>query len=172
MLPVLNNLLENREMQLEDGRFLVAPRRYDELVRDAAAELDPAKRMAMLQEAEAILVAELPILPIYNYVTQTTFSPRLGGYFPNVKDEHFPKFWYWMDEEELAAKRARLADAAALAATDRTLWNARSLVAWRQRQRAAPNMAASRSRSSAARSSHWNAIAHGVGARASGEHGG
>ncbi|MBL6756860.1 MAG: peptide ABC transporter substrate-binding protein [Planctomycetes bacterium] len=79
---------------------------YDRLVRDAAAELDPAKRMAMLQEAEAILVDELPVLPIYNYVTQTTFSPRLGGYFPNVKDEHFPKFWYWMDEEELAAKRA------------------------------------------------------------------
>jgi hypothetical protein len=23
-----------------------------------------------------------------------------------VKDEHFPKFWYWMDDEELAAKRA------------------------------------------------------------------
>ena len=29
VLPVLNNLLENREMQLEDGRFLVAPGRYD-----------------------------------------------------------------------------------------------------------------------------------------------
>ncbi|MDG1983024.1 MAG: hypothetical protein P8M11_00515 [Planctomycetota bacterium] len=82
---------------------------YDRLVRDAAAELDPAKRMGMLQAAEAILVDELPVLPIYNYVTQTTFSPRLGGYFPNVKDEHFPKFWYWMDEEELAAKRAGLA---------------------------------------------------------------
>jgi len=27
VLPVLNNLLENREMQLEDGRFLVAPKR-------------------------------------------------------------------------------------------------------------------------------------------------
>ena len=31
VLPVLNNLLENREMALEDGRFLVAPRRWDEL---------------------------------------------------------------------------------------------------------------------------------------------
>ena len=27
VLPVLNNLLENREMQLEDGRFLMAPDR-------------------------------------------------------------------------------------------------------------------------------------------------
>ena len=34
VLPVLNNLLENREMQLEDGRFLVAPGRFDRLVKE------------------------------------------------------------------------------------------------------------------------------------------
>eukprot|EP00438_Fugacium_kawagutii_P033754 Skav209670 [mRNA] locus=scaffold2126:305407:312321:+ [translate_table: standard] len=34
VLPILNNLLENREMQLEDGRFLVAPQRYDRLVKE------------------------------------------------------------------------------------------------------------------------------------------
>jgi len=32
VLPVLNNLLENREMQLEDGRFLMAASRYDKLL--------------------------------------------------------------------------------------------------------------------------------------------
>ena len=31
VLPVLNNLLENREMQLDDGRLIVAPDRYDTL---------------------------------------------------------------------------------------------------------------------------------------------
>ena len=31
VLPVLNNLLENREMQLDDGRLIVAPQRYDSL---------------------------------------------------------------------------------------------------------------------------------------------
>eukprot|EP00512_Aurantiochytrium_limacinum_P012667 CAMPEP_0171569504 /NCGR_PEP_ID=MMETSP0961-20121227/2381_1 /TAXON_ID=87120 /ORGANISM="Aurantiochytrium limacinum, Strain ATCCMYA-1381" /LENGTH=1133 /DNA_ID=CAMNT_0012123801 /DNA_START=78 /DNA_END=3479 /DNA_ORIENTATION=- len=31
VLPTLNNLLENREMQLEDGRFLMDPKRYNEL---------------------------------------------------------------------------------------------------------------------------------------------
>lgn len=29
VLPILNNLLENREMHLEDGRFLVSPKRYE-----------------------------------------------------------------------------------------------------------------------------------------------
>ena len=32
VLPVLNNLLENREMQLDDGRFLMASDRYDKLL--------------------------------------------------------------------------------------------------------------------------------------------
>lgn len=31
VLPVLNNLLENREMHLEDGRFLIPAVRYDKL---------------------------------------------------------------------------------------------------------------------------------------------
>jgi hypothetical protein len=39
VLPVLNNLLENREMQLEDGRFLMAPKRYDEQVGGSASQL-------------------------------------------------------------------------------------------------------------------------------------
>lgn len=33
MLPVLNNLLENREMHLEDGRLLIPSDRYDELLK-------------------------------------------------------------------------------------------------------------------------------------------
>ena len=32
VLPVLNNLLENREMQLEDGRLLIPAKRYDRLL--------------------------------------------------------------------------------------------------------------------------------------------
>jgi von Willebrand factor A domain-containing protein 8 len=32
VLPILNNLLENREMALDDGRFLVHPGRFDSLV--------------------------------------------------------------------------------------------------------------------------------------------
>lgn len=33
VLPVLNNLLENREMHLEDGRFLIPATRYDKLLK-------------------------------------------------------------------------------------------------------------------------------------------
>lgn len=33
VLPILNNLLENREMHLEDGRFLIPASRYDKLLK-------------------------------------------------------------------------------------------------------------------------------------------
>jgi hypothetical protein len=32
VLPILNNLLENREMQLDDGRFLMAADKFDKLL--------------------------------------------------------------------------------------------------------------------------------------------
>ena len=79
---------------------------YDLLVARAAIEFDPAERMELLRRAEDILMDELPILPIYFYVTQNLVDPRLGGFYDNVQDEHFPKFFYWMDDEQLAAKRA------------------------------------------------------------------
>jgi hypothetical protein len=33
VLPIINNLMENREMSLSDGRFLTDPNRYDELLK-------------------------------------------------------------------------------------------------------------------------------------------
>ena len=80
--------------------------RYDELVAKAAIESDRVERLKQLAAAEAILCDELPILPIYSYATQNVVSARLGGFHENVMDDHFPKFFYWMDDEELAAKRA------------------------------------------------------------------
>jgi len=83
---------------------------YDALIRAAGLELDTAKRAELLKSAETILMDELPILPIYFYVTQNVVDPGLGGFHENVQDEHFPKFWYWMDAEELAEKRAAYPD--------------------------------------------------------------
>lgn len=80
--------------------------RFDALVASAGREPDGARRLALLSEAEAILLEELPILPLYGYVSQNLVNPRLGGFHANVLDEHPPKFWYWMSDEELAETRA------------------------------------------------------------------
>ena len=81
--------------------------RYDALIERAKSQPDPAARMELLRQAEEILLEELPVLPIYTYVTQNMVKPRLGGFAENLQDVHFPKFWYWMDDAELAARRAR-----------------------------------------------------------------
>jgi oligopeptide transport system substrate-binding protein len=62
--------------------------RYDELIRRAGEEPDPEKRMELLKEAEAILIDEAPILPIYFYVSKNLVRPRIEGFFNTVQDEH------------------------------------------------------------------------------------
>ena len=63
--------------------------RYDALIRGAAAEQDPAKRLAMLFEAEKIAAVEgMPVLPLYHYVNQGMLRPRVKGWHENVRDLH------------------------------------------------------------------------------------
>ncbi|KAH0624441.1 hypothetical protein JD844_031871 [Phrynosoma platyrhinos] len=61
VLPVLNNLLENREMQLDDGRFLMSAERYDKLLKEHdKAELD-AWRIVRVSENFRVIALGLPI---------------------------------------------------------------------------------------------------------------
>ncbi len=91
----------------ENNRTGWSNARYDELVRSAAREANPETRLAELGAAERILLDELPLLPVFGYVTQNLVHPRLAGFFENALDEHSPKTWRWKTEEELAAERAR-----------------------------------------------------------------
>jgi oligopeptide transport system substrate-binding protein len=61
---------------------------YDKLIKDAAAESDPHKRMEILHEAETILMEELPIIPIYFYVSINMVHPRVKGFSANIQDLH------------------------------------------------------------------------------------
>lgn len=61
---------------------------YDRLVEQAAAEGDETKRMRLLHDAEAILMRELPIAPIYYYVSKDMVRPYVRGFHANLRDEH------------------------------------------------------------------------------------
>lgn len=61
---------------------------YDRLIRDAQAETEPERRMQILAEAEALLVKELPIIPIYFYVMPHMLNPRVVGFYANAEDRH------------------------------------------------------------------------------------
>ena len=64
MLPILNNLLENREMQLDDGRFLMAAERYDKLMADHTKEELDALKLVRVSERFRVIALGHPV-PCY-----------------------------------------------------------------------------------------------------------
>lgn len=52
---------------------------YDALIIKASEEIDPQVRMGYLHEAEALLMEDMPIMPIYYYTRGITTKPYLTG---------------------------------------------------------------------------------------------
>ncbi len=61
---------------------------YDKLVFGAMKEKDPAKRMAMLHDAERILMDDQPVIPFYFYVSKNMWKAEVQGLYDNVRDTH------------------------------------------------------------------------------------
>lgn len=70
--------------------------RYDALLREARLTRDPAARMATLQRAEAILLEEVPIIPVYFYTTVRLVHPSVRGWHPTLLDRH-PYKHVWLE---------------------------------------------------------------------------
>jgi oligopeptide transport system substrate-binding protein len=58
--------------------------RYDALLADAISQADTARRRALLEEAERIMLADHPLLPIYFYVNKHLIKPYVRGWTDNV----------------------------------------------------------------------------------------
>jgi len=65
--------------------------RYDELLALAAQERDMARRAAYMNEAEQILLEDMPVIPVYFYVTKRLVKPWVGGYRSNIMDQIYSK---------------------------------------------------------------------------------
>jgi ABC-type oligopeptide transport system substrate-binding subunit len=70
--------------------------RYDGLLREAARETDPARRMKLLSDAEALLLDSGPFIPIYHYSITDLVKPYVHGIQPNALDTHTLK-GVWID---------------------------------------------------------------------------
>jgi oligopeptide transport system substrate-binding protein len=55
--------------------------RYDQLIQQGNAAADPAERHRLLAEAEALVAAEQPLVPIYYYHGKLLLSPRVKGWW-------------------------------------------------------------------------------------------
>lgn len=89
-----NTFLELFVSDNGNNRTGFANKTYDSLLAKAAAEVDAKKRFEYFQEAEAILVDEVPILPFYTYRWNRLVSPNVVGWHENIMD-YFPfKYMY------------------------------------------------------------------------------
>jgi oligopeptide transport system substrate-binding protein len=84
-------LLHSKNAQNDPGYY---SDRYDELLDRAAAENEVAVRAGLMQEAEQVMLEDMPIIPVYFYVSKHLVKPWVGGAVPNIMDHHYTKNFY------------------------------------------------------------------------------
>ena len=62
---------------------------YDDLMERAAEQTDLKHRRYSLEEAERVLLADHPVIPLYFYVSKHLVSPDVKGWEDNVLDYHY-----------------------------------------------------------------------------------
>jgi oligopeptide transport system substrate-binding protein len=70
---------------------------YDALLREADRAVDPAARSAAMQRAEAILLDEMPVIPVYYFTTVRLVHPAVRGWHPLPLDRH-PYKHVWLEK--------------------------------------------------------------------------
>ena len=65
--------------------------RYDQLLAAARQEADVGKRRALLEEAERVMLADHPVLPLYFYVNKHLVKPWVRGWTDNVMNVVYSK---------------------------------------------------------------------------------
>jgi oligopeptide transport system substrate-binding protein len=83
-------------LQLASSRFGINLSRYsnpkyDALLREANSQTDGARRFGLLQQAEATMLAEQPLIPLYFYVSKHLVNPRVRGWQDNVMNVIYSK---------------------------------------------------------------------------------
>ncbi len=71
--------------------------RYDALLHAADRTIDPVARLKLLNEAEGMLLDELPIIPIYHFTTVRLVHPAVRGWHPLPLDRH-PYKHVWLEQ--------------------------------------------------------------------------
>lgn len=61
---------------------------YDRLIHKASGETDSVKRFEYYDQAEKILLEEMPLIPIYWYTRNYLLHPSVKGWHANILDRH------------------------------------------------------------------------------------
>ena len=69
---------------------------YDALLDEVEAERIPSIRRRLMFESERLMLADVPFIPLYTYVTKRMVNPRLVGWESNVMDHHYSKHMFFL----------------------------------------------------------------------------
>jgi oligopeptide transport system substrate-binding protein len=61
---------------------------FDRLMKEAETQADVKLRSEAMAQAERVLLADMPIVPVYHYTTQHLVSSKVTGWVDNVMDVH------------------------------------------------------------------------------------
>jgi oligopeptide transport system substrate-binding protein len=64
---------------------------YDDLLERASNEVDAGRRRALLQNAEQVMIADQPLIPLYFYVAKHLVSPQVSGWQDNPMNVVYSK---------------------------------------------------------------------------------
>ncbi len=70
---------------------------YDGLLASASATRDRQVQAELISQAEATLLADHPVAPLYFYVSKHLVRPGIGGFEPNVLDRHPSKYLFFRE---------------------------------------------------------------------------
>jgi ABC-type oligopeptide transport system substrate-binding subunit len=62
--------------------------RYDQLLADAVASSDPAAQLRLYARAEAVMLEDNPLIPLYFFVSKHLVKADISGFEANVLDRH------------------------------------------------------------------------------------
>jgi oligopeptide transport system substrate-binding protein len=78
---------------------------YDQLLKEANRDPDPAARLAKFRAAEALAMEAQPMIPLYTYARTQLVKPYVRGIWGNHQDRH-PWKYIWIDEAATAEPAA------------------------------------------------------------------
>jgi oligopeptide transport system substrate-binding protein len=72
-------------------------RQYDALLDQAAREPIPDRRAALLEQAERLMLADYPVIPIYFYASKHLVKPYVVGVRPNALNRIYSKHLHFVE---------------------------------------------------------------------------
>ncbi len=88
-IPAPENFLSVHVRANGDGNYSgYASDAYESRLAAAQQIGDPEKRAAAMRAAEEILIADMPIIPLYYYVSRSLVAPRIDGWVDNASNVH------------------------------------------------------------------------------------